>query len=108
MDVRDQAAIAAMAVFLRRALALPADAYVPAVVAAQAYQLADAMMLERTRGAIVPVVPGAPDGRCINGYRAHRWDPTTLTCFRCRRVATTEARTRARKLFGGVPRQVPS
>jgi len=86
--LRDQIAIAAMAIFLDRALQIE-DGYAPAVVAARAYQLADAMLTERGTQPIRTI-----DGRCVNGFKTHRWDLETLTCFRCHIAATKDARHR--------------
>lgn len=104
-ELRDEIAIAAMTEFLRHAMAIE-DGYAPAVVAAQAYRLADAMLIERlAAGSLLPAAQGKVGHgytlmpACLNGFRSHRWDLNTLTCFRCRKDAPIEVRSRARKLF---------
>ena len=100
MTDRDVLATAAMPIFLRHALAIE-DGYSPAVVALQAYRLADAMLRERDR----PRAGEAcrPALGCINGFRLHRWDPITLTCFRCHAPAPPVQRMRARQIGASKP-----
>jgi len=95
MNDRDLIATAAMPIFLRHALSI-VDGYSPQIVALQAYRLADAMMRERAA-----TLPGrqAADG-CVDGYKAHRWNPVELTCFRCGASAPEVQVHRARKLLG--------
>jgi len=104
MTDRDAIATAAMPIFLAHALGI-VDGYAPAIVARQAYQLADAMLTERTRAKVAEARP-TPGGLCVNGYRAHRWNPITLTCFRCGTPAHATARGRAKDLLSGMTRKV--
>lgn len=64
-------------------------------IVAHAYEFADAVMYQRAKDAEEnPWLTGQPDARsgaetCVTPYKAHRWNPVTKMCDRCRALPTT-------------------